>query len=391
MNKTMTYNQEFAVDFNYPVCFSESVFSPDSPLLANTIDRLNEKRVHKTVVYADENVLKAHPSLSENIRDYFKTHPNQLELASGPIPVPGGEQAKQGWYLVKNIMSNLGNLHLCRQSFVVVIGGGSVLDMVGFAVSLVHRGLRLIRMPTTVLAQNDAGVGVKNAMNEHGMKNFVGTFAPPFAVINDYTFLSTLKERDWTGGIAEAFKVAIIKDREFFDSLCNNADALRNRDFTAMKELIQRCARLHLDHIRTNGDPFEFGAARPLDFGHWSAHRLETMSGYRLGHGQAVAIGIALDAYYAAQTGLLTESELNRILNAMQHCGLPIWDHLLEYTEDGNLTILKGLDEFREHLGGLLTVTLPRGIGTKCEIHEMDRSIIADAITFLRDRSIADS
>lgn len=391
MKNTITYDQRFSVDFNYPVCFTENVFSPDALLLADTIDRYKENRIHKVAVYVDENVLRAHPLLDQNIREYFQSHADKLQLADGPVQIPGGEQAKQGWDRVKNIMSSLGNRHLCRQSFVLVIGGGSVLDMVGFAVSLVHRGLRLIRMPTTVLAQNDAGVGVKNAMNEHGMKNFVGTFAPPFAVINDYTFLTTLEDRDWTGGIAEAFKVAIIKDREFFDFLCTNADKLRNRVMSAMKELIRRCAELHLDHIRTNGDPFEFGAARPLDFGHWSAHRLESMSGYRLGHGQAVSIGIALDAYYAMKTGFITELDLNRILNAMTRCGLPVWDHLLEYTENGNLTILKGLDEFREHLGGLLTITLPQGIGAKQEIHEMDRSIIADAVTFLRDISIAAS
>jgi 3-dehydroquinate synthetase len=106
-------------------------------------------------------------------------------------------------------MWTLGNLHLDRQSFVIALGGGSVLDMIGFAVSIVHRGLRLVRLPTTTLAQSDAGVGVKTGMDEHGQKNFVGTFAPPFAVINDFELLKTLSFEHWIGGVDEALAVQV--------------------------------------------------------------------------------------------------------------------------------------------------------------------------------------
>jgi 3-dehydroquinate synthase len=310
-----------------------------------------------------------------------------LELGSAPQIIRGGEEAKNVWEAVRDIVWTIGNHHLCRQSFIVAIGGGSVLDTVGFAASLVHRGMRLVRVPTTVLAQNDAGIGVKNALNEHGMKNFIGSFAPPFAVINDFTFLSTLDDRDWLGGISEAFKVAIIKDADFFEFLIHHADRLHRRDEKAMETLIRRCAALHLDHIRTSGDPFEFGSARPLDFGHWAAHKLEVMSGYSIRHGQAVAVGIALDSYCAMRRGLLTERDMNRIINGLTHCGLPTWYDLLEErTPDGVLLILEGLDQFREHLGGALTVTLPKGIGAKCEVHWMNVDHIAEAVRYLRRR-----
>ena len=236
-----------------------------------------------------------------------------------------------------------------------------------------------------MLSQNDAGVGVKTGMNEHKAKNFVGTFAPPFAVINDFEFLRTLEDREWAGGMSEAFKVAIIKDAGFFDFLCRNASRLRNRDMAAMETLIRRCAILHLDHIRKGGDPFEFGAARPLDFGHWSAHRLEIMSGYRLGHGQAVAIGIALDSYYAMRKRLITKTEFERIIDGMRACGLPIWSNLLERRDGhGKLAVLAGLEQFREHLGGELTVTLPDSIGRKIEVHDMNPRIIREGIAFLK-------
>lgn len=134
--------------------------------------------------------------------------------------------------------------------------------MVGFVTALVHRGLRLVRMPTTVLAQNDAGVGVKNGMNEHGVKNFLGTFAPPFAVVNDAAFLETLPDEHWRGGISEAFKVAIIKDRAFFEFLVRSAPRLRAREANAMEALVKRCAVLHLEHIASSGDPFEIWGRR---------------------------------------------------------------------------------------------------------------------------------
>jgi 3-dehydroquinate synthase len=242
-------------------------------------------------------------------------------------------------------------------------------------------------VPTTVLGQNDAGVGVKNGMNEHGMKNFVGTFAPPFAVLNDFSFLPTLADRDWIGGVAEAFKVAIIKDAAFFYFLCAKAAAIRGRDMAPMKKLVRRCARLHLDHIRTAGDPFELGSARPLDFGHWAGHKLESLSAYRLGHGQAAALGIALDSDYAARRELISPEERQQILDGMSACGLPVWDPLLEQRRaDGTLEILDGLAQFREHLGGVLTVTLPQGIGAKIEVHTMDPDLLERGVRALKER-----
>lgn len=382
------YEQRFSVPFEYPVYFTRNVFDAANPLLESVLDRKREKRRHRVLVYVDSGVAAAHRDLTKRIKDYFHDRPKLLELAGSPDVIPGGAAAKRNWDRVKDIMWSIGNHHLDRQSFVLAAGGGSVLDMVGFAASLVHRGLRLVRMPTTVLAQNDAGVGVKNGMDEHGAKNYVGTFAPPFAVINDFSFLPTLEDRDWVGGIAEAFKVAIIKDAEFFDWLCGNASLLRGRDRTAMETLVRRTALLHLEHIRTSGDPFEFGAARPLDFGHWAGHKLEAMSGHTLGHGQAIAVGIAVDSFYATRQGLISGDELARIIKGMTDAGLPVWDALLdERTPEGVPIVLDGLKQFQEHLGGALNVTLPEGIGAKIEVHQVYADVVEEAIGCLKERS----
>jgi 3-dehydroquinate synthase len=377
--------QKFSVPYEYPVYFTRRVFDGGNPLLADVMDRLGERRRHRAAVYIDAGVVAVHPQLLDEIKEYFHARPESLELCSVPVLVPGGEAAKAGWAAVRDTMWTIGNLHLDRQSFIIAVGGGGVLDMVGFATAIVHRGLRLVRVPTTTLSQNDAGVGVKNGMNEHGMKNFVGTFAPPFAVLNDFSFLPTLTQRDWIGGAAEAFKVAIIKDAEFFDFLCSQAKALRDRQQGPMEELVRRCAVMHLEHIRGGGDPFEFGSARPLDFGHWAAHKLEVMTGFAIGHGQAVAVGIALDSFIAMKQGLLARGPFERIVGGLLDCGLPIWCESLDArAADGELVILEGLEQFREHLGGVLNVTLPRGIGQKVEVHHISPDAVEEAVTFLR-------
>ena len=388
--KASVMTQRLRVPFDFSVAFTRGTFKRSNPTLLHAVNRLDEKRQHRVLTFIDRGVASAHPGLTRSLAAYGRAHARGLKLETPPVLMPGGESVKDGWERVQGLVQMMLKKRLDRQSFVLIIGGGAVLDAVGFAASLVHRGLRVIRMPTTVLAQNDSGVGVKTSMNLGG-KNLLGTFAPPFAVINDFDFLDTLPDRDWRGGIAEAFKVAMIKDAAFFRWLCKNAGALRRRDVQPMENLIRRCAALHLEHIRTGGDPFEMGRARPLDFGHWAAHRLEIMTGYQLGHGQAVAVGIALDACYATRRGWLAAPDFERLCSALVEAGLPIWHPALARRDRrGRLAILEGLRDFREHLGGELCVTLPDGLGRRHEVHEMDTKAIAWCIGFLQVRACAD-
>jgi 3-dehydroquinate synthase len=381
------HDQAFSVHFEYPVHFSRDVFASDNPVLIDAIGRLNEHRRHRVQVFIDTGLAEARPELCDRIVQYFDAWTERVCLVCRPERVPGGEKAKNSREAAEHVMESIADHHLCRHSYVVAVGGGSALDIIGLAASLVHRGLRLVRIASTVLAQNDSAVGVKNGIDAYGMKNFAGTFAPPFAVLIDYDLLDTLPDKYWIGGMAEAFKVAIIRDRDFFGYLWEHADALRRRDRAVAETVIRRSALLHLEHIRTSGDPFEFGTARPLDFGHWSAHRIEMLSGYEIGHGQAVALGIALDTCCAQRTGRLSAKERDDILVALDATGLPTWANILERrSPDGQLDILKGLDEFREHLGGELNLTLPRGIGRREEIHEIDPGLVMDAVHFLRER-----
>jgi 3-dehydroquinate synthase len=141
-----------------------------------------------------------------------------------------------------------------------------------------------------------------------------------------------------------------------------------------MKYLIKRCAELHLEHIRSK-DPFESGSSRPLDFGHWSAHKLEQLTDFAIRHGDAVAIGIALDSVYSHLTGRLSSTELEMIISVIKRLGFAITHPLLEVSSVES-PLLRGLEEFREHLGGKLTITLLNGIGKGEEVHSMDGDLI---------------
>jgi 3-dehydroquinate synthase len=370
---TRTIEQRVTVNWDFPVTFTHGLFRAENRTLVDTMRRLGEERRHRALVFVDSHVAAARPDLVREIGNYFAVHAAQLELALAPRIVPGGESIKNDLTLVEGFMRLMLEAHMDRQSFIIIIGGGAVMDAVGLAAALVHRGLRQIRVPTTVLGQNDAGVGVKNGVNFMGGKNALGTFAPPFAVLNDFDFLVSLPQRDWLCGVAEAWKVAIIRDRAFFDWLTANAGKFPARDVAAMEELVYRCAEEHLEHIRTNGDPFEYGRARPLDFGHWSAHKLELMSGFRISHGEAVAFGVLLDSSYAREKGWITAEEFAVIDRGLRQSGFPLaHDEAFARNASGELEIFAGLRDFREHLGGELCVTFPQGIGARFETHEID-------------------
>jgi 3-dehydroquinate synthase len=381
MTPTRSIQQRIGVNWDFPVVFTHAVFAAANPVLLNALDRLGENRRHRAMIFIDSHVARARPSLAEEATAYFAAHSQQLALVGKPQIVAGGEAVKNDLRLVEKFMRSMLEAHLDRQSFVLIVGGGAVMDAVGLAAALVHRGLRQVRIPTTVLGQNDAGVGVKNGINFLGGKNAIGTFAPPFAVLNDFDFLLTLPDRDWLCGVAEAFKVSIIRDRAFFDELLASAEKYQARDFAAMQALVVRCAEIHLEHIRTNGDPFEYGRARPLDFGHWSAHKLELMSEFRISHGEAVATGVLLDSIYAAKKSWITAEELAAIRSGLHRSGFQLWfDEFDRRDSDGTRVVFAGLRDFQEHLGGELTVTFPRGLGARQEVHEIDLALMESAL-----------
>lgn len=378
------------VRWHHQVHFTHGVFLPGNPLLRQVLAGSHPMpfgRPAKALVIVDESVALASPSLTSEIEAYFREHSPALNLVAAPILIIGGEAVKNAYFRVSEIHALIERYHIDRHNYVIAIGGGALLDMVGLAAATAHRGVRLVRLPTTTLAQDDSGVGVKNGINGFGKKNFVGTFAPPYAVINDFRFLETLPDREKRGGYVEAVKVACIRDADFFARLEKDADALARFEPSAMRRLIIRSAELHLNHIATSGDPFEMGNARPLDFGHWAAHKLEQLSEYRIRHGEAVAVGIALDVIYSRMRGYLSAIDSDRVLLLLERLGYDLFvQELLNEDGAGQLLVISGLEEFREHLGGELTITLLRGIGQGFEVHEMTLPLVRKAIAELSTR-----
>lgn len=382
--------QRFAVTFDYAVAFTRDAFHPANPTLADAMGTAGADPRPRCLAFVDMGVLTGHPALPEAIAAHFAARDDLPALVAPPKLLPGGEAVKNDPALIGQMHDAILGHGIDRHSYVLAVGGGAFLDAVGLAASTAHRGVRLVRMPTTVLAQNDSGVGVKSAINLNGAKNQIGTFAPPWAVVNDAAFLDSLPQRDRIAGMAEAVKVALIRDGAFFEWLERSADALTLFEPDAVAHLIRRCAELHMRQIAEGGDPFEQGSARPLDFGHWAAHKLETLSRNHLRHGEAVAIGIALDTRYSVLAGLLPEGEDLRAAVLLEHLGFRLWHPALARVDAaGRPQVLAGLEEFREHLGGRLTITLLAGIGRGVEVNAMDAALVESAIGWLSAREAA--
>jgi 3-dehydroquinate synthase len=382
--------RHYSVDlkFDIPVVVTAGVFETANPVFRNLITRRGAGRCHRLLVVVDQGVATAQPGLVAAITTYARTYADSLALVCPPVVVPGGEDVKQGLDHALQIVSLVNDYGIDRQSFIVAVGGGAVLDMVSFAAAIAHRGVRVVRVPTTTLAQGDSGIAVKNSVNLFGKKNFAGTFTPPFGVINDVKFLSMLSARDRRSGLSEAVKVAVLRDPAFFAWLEQHATSLDAGDLELLAEAVGRSATLHLEHICGSGDPFEFGSARPLDFGHWAAHKLEALTDHAIRHGEAVAVGLALDLCYSVRAGFLAQDVADRVMQVLTNLGFVLYDEgLTSRTVGGEWSLLEGLREFREHLGGDLHITLLRDIGDGFETHEMHSPLVLAAIDDLAARA----
>ena len=383
------YTYPVTVTFDHQLRFTQGAFELDNTILSHVLN--GGKGGAKTLVFLEKEVSDCHPGLVEKVEDYLSHHCPDMRFM-GVVLVPGGEVAKNDVELRTRTLDALREAGLDRHSYVLAIGGGAFLDLIGFVSAITHRGIRLVRFPTTTLSQDDSGVGVKNGVNAYGQKNFWGTFSVPYAVINDFDFLKTLPEAERRAGLVEAIKVSLVKDMAFFEWIEAHVDDLKRGDWEIMCKVIERSAVLHAEHIAMSGDPFEMGSSRPLDFGHWAAHKLELLSDFSLGHGQAVSIGIAMDVLYSSLAGYMEPEEAMRVLTVLERLGLPLWDVSLDIRrEDGTRAVLDGLTEFQEHLGGELTVLMLSAPGVSFDVNKVDASIVEEAIDLLQSRHEEDS
>jgi 3-dehydroquinate synthase len=369
----------FSVPLVHRVRFTHDVFGCDDTALIDVLEAADGQPA-RVQFWVDSHVAEAQPDLQQRIYALWRKHKDRISLAGNVQIVPGGEEVKNDIHILERMLKVFHAHDLDRRSYVVVVGGGAVLDAVGFAAAIAHRGLRLVRLPTTTLAQADSGVGVKNAVNAFAKKNWIGTFAVPWAVINDATLLATLPDRDFRCGFVEAVKVSLLKDPGLFAELCKLAPRIRNRDMDVCLNVMRRSAQWHLAHITRGGDPFESLEARPLDFGHWSAHKLEVLTNFELRHGEAVAIGVAIDTVYSSLATGLPKADAKRVLDCLTGLGYKLDCPPLQ----DEAALMAGMEEFRQHLGGRLTLTMLAEVGRPIDVHEVDRNLMHLAIGDVR-------
>jgi len=383
-------DMSFSVPYRHRVWFCENVFASSADILRDCFadgDAADqETQPAKVQIWIDSAVDDSNPNFVHALTQWVDSN-SGLELTRAPEVIKGGEVCKNDPEIVNRLLSMINTDQLDRRSYIVVVGGGAVLDVVGYAAAVAHRGIRLIRFPSTTLAQADSGVGVKNAVNEFGKKNWKGTFAVPWAVVNDYSLLESLPTSTFVSGFSEAVKVALLKSPESFEFLCEHAESIRGREKSLASQAVQESAAHHLRHIADGGDPFEVMEARPLDFGHWSAHKIEAISEYTVPHGEAVSIGLAVDVLYSVEKLGLDQSCADRVVDCLRRLGLPIWHPILD---SHRKQLLLGLEEFRQHLGGRLTVTMLESVGRPVNVHEIDHDAMDKAVNTLRKMKESD-
>lgn len=370
---------DIRISNTHRIRFTRDAFAVDSRLL---IDLLETNGHAKLLVFIDSGVAEAFPDLEARVNDYLDRMPGFD--SRGTIVQTGGETCKRDADTLQAAWDAIEKAGIDRHSYILCIGGGAYLDVIGLAAATAHRGIRLVRFPTTSLSQDDSGVGVKNGINAYGKKNFLGTFAVPYAVVNDFTFLHGQPETERRAGLVEAVKVALVKDSAFFHWIEDNAEQLAELKTHVLEEVVERSALLHASHIAYGGDPFETGNSRPLDFGHWAAHKMEQLTDFELSHADAVGVGLALDTVYSWKTGRLDENSAMRVIKVLHKLKLNTWHPSLDLkTPEGERSVFVGLEEFREHLGGELTVLLLKDIGKGEDVHTMDTNLLDECIEWL--------
>ncbi len=382
-------DKSFSVPFRHRVWFCDDVFDGSETGCVSSIlkecfadfdsDATPDTDPAKVQIWIDDQIADANPQWVDSLQQAIGAM-GHLRLVGPAERIVGGEECKIDEAISEQILERINDDGLDRRSYIVAVGGGAVLDAVGFAAAIAHRGIRLVRFPSTTLSQGDSGVGVKNAVNSFGKKNWKGTFSVPWGVVNDYALLRSLPDGDFVSGFSEAVKVSLLKSTEGFVSISESAAAIAAREEAVCRAVIEQSAELHLLHITEGGDPFELLEARPLDFGHWSAHKLEAVSGYSVCHGRAVSIGLAIDVLYSVRRTGFQLTDAARVIECLLQLGLPVWNELLDSNQS---EILGGLEEFRQHLGGRLTVTMLADVGHPVNVHQIDHEIVSEAIEVL--------
>ncbi len=335
-------------------------------------------RGRRAIVVTDENVAKLHgPAVMASLAE--------SDFLLDQIAVPAGETAKSFGHLERLLESILG-AGIDRSTTVIALGGGVVGDLAGFAASVALRGIDLIQMPTTLLAQVDSSVGGKTAINTKAGKNLVGSFRQPRLVLADTQTLDTLPPRELLAGYAETAKYGLIDDIRFFDWLEAHGPAVLAGSGGARRQAVAACCTAKARVVAA--DETEDAGRVLLNLGHTFAHALELESGYGGGllHGEAVAIGVVMAFDLSVRMGLCPPADLARIRRHWQRVGLPQAPPADLMARCDPTTLINHMQRDKKVRDGRPTFILARGIGQAFVAHDVTLDLVA---AVLRDAATA--
>ena len=288
------------------------------------------------------------------------------------MPVPDGEEQKS-LETAGRLYYELSKFYAERTTPILALGGGVIGDLAGFVAATYLRGVPLIQMPTTLLAQVDSSIGGKVAVNHGQLKNKIGVFYQPRLVISDIGTLGTLPQKEVTNGLAEVIKYAVIEDNGLFTYLESNLDGLKSLDSRVLEEVVFRSARIKAGVVEK--DEKDLGLRNVLNYGHTIGHAIESASDFKLGHGQAVAIGMLAAARISNRLGIFDKNELLRLRGVIKSAGLPteIPDLKLE-------KIIQAIKHDKKILRGRIRFVLPKAIGSVFITDQVSLSLIQEIL-----------
>ena len=346
--------------FGYPVEFADDVFG-ESDVLANVLKKVTRSESPKVLIVADMNVVQRTEGLGTKIGRYVQAH--GIQLAGSPVVVAGGEKIKaDNLQSALKVVSALLSAKLGRNDVVLAIGGGTILDVAGYAAAQVRGGVQIVRMPTTPAAMMDAAYADYAAIDSATVKDALRVPSVPAAVVIDTAFAVSVLDGVWRGGIGEAVRLAAAVDATLLKKLKKLAPAYRDRDMAALTEIVQLVRKTRAK---------KGGTSLAL----WAALRLESMSGYKLPHGYAVSIGVCIELAYAVEKGLMKPADREAAMDILRDCGaldgLGHSGHLLGQVDN----LLFGLDAWLLSSPDR-TVDVSAGLGKTETVEDLDREVL---------------
>jgi 3-dehydroquinate synthase len=318
----------------------------------------------------DEEVDKLH---AERIKQWLSGHASKVQK----IVLPPGETSKS-LPTACHLLDWLAQSDMRRRDILVAVGGGAIIDTTGWVASIYMRGISYINLPTTLLAQVDAAIGGKVAVNHDTAKNLIGAFYAPDLVVSCTSWLGTLDARQFRAGLAEAIKLAVISSTQLLAFIEQHLESLAALDRTCLQSLVHAASSIKCTLVER--DPYEVDLRRTLNFGHTVGHAVETVTGYGpVLHGEAVAYGMAVAVRVAAARGVLPPAVAARIVGLLRAVGLPVLLGELRVAPAAE-DVIVALDKVRQVRDGSLRFVLPTGIGSALIVDDVGHDEIRSAL-----------